>query len=112
MNKIFAIIRKDLLIRFAGWSEWLFFLILPITFTVILAGGTGGPGNGDNRIRLVVVDQAQTSLAAEFIDLLETSESVRPDLLPLDKAERELSQRRVSAVLIIPTLTPSPETAV
>jgi len=102
MHKIFAIIRKDLLIRFAGWSEWLFFLILPITFTVILAGGTGEPKNGDHRIRLVVVDQAQTSLAAKFIDLLETSESVHPDLLLLDKAERELSQRRVSAVLIIP----------
>lgn len=102
MKKIIAIMWKDLRIRFSGWSEWLFFVILPITFTVVLAGGTGGPGDRDHRIRLVVVDQAQTSLAAAFIDALGTSESVAPDVLPLDKAERELSRRDVSAVLIIP----------
>ena len=44
MNKILAIIRKDIRLRFAGPSEWLFFLILPVVFTLILAGGTGGGG--------------------------------------------------------------------
>jgi ABC-2 type transport system permease protein len=33
MKKILAIIRKDIRLRFAGPSEWLFFLILPIVFT-------------------------------------------------------------------------------
>lgn len=102
MNKIIAIMLKDLRIRFTGWSEWLFFAILPITFTVILAGGTGGYENYDPRIRLVVVDQAQTALAAEFIAGLEASDSVKPDVLPPGKAEREFSQREVAAVLTIP----------
>jgi len=44
MKKIFAIAWKDTLMRFTGWSEWLFFLILPIVFTLVLAGGTGGSG--------------------------------------------------------------------
>ena len=58
MKKILAIIRKDIRLRFAGPSEWLFFLILPVAFTLILAGGTAGAG--DARIRLLVVDQANT----------------------------------------------------
>ena len=53
MKKIFAIAWKDTLMRFTGWSEWLFFLILPIVFTLVLAGGTGGrngrTGSGANR---------------------------------------------------------------
>ena len=102
MQKILAIIRKEILLRFASWTEWLFFFIMPVAFTVILSGGTGGPANFDNRIRLVVVDQAQSVISSELIQSLQNSESIRPEVLPLDKAERELSQRKVSAVLIIP----------
>jgi ABC-2 type transport system permease protein len=100
MNKVLAIIRKDIRLRFAGPSEWLFFLILPVIFTLILAGGTGGPG--DARVRLVVVDQANTPLSIELIAALTLSEAVRPDVMPLASAEREFAQRRASAVLIIP----------
>ncbi len=42
MKKIFAIAWKDTLLRFTGWSEWLFFLILPIVFTA-------RPGRRDRR---------------------------------------------------------------
>ena len=100
MKKIFAIALKDVRLRFTGLLEWLFFLILPIVFTIILAGGTG-PGP-DNRVRLVVVDQANSSLSAELIAALETSEAVRPELAELNKAEDQFSQRSVSAILIIP----------
>ena len=48
MKKIFAIAWKDTLMRFTGWSEWLFFLVLPIVFTLVLAGGTGG--SSDSRV--------------------------------------------------------------
>jgi ABC-2 type transport system permease protein len=99
MIKILAVVWKDTLLRFDGWSRWLFFLILPIVFTVVLAGGTGSP---DNRIRLVVVDQANTSLSAELVAALQDSQAVRPDLLTLAQADRQLAQRSVSAVLIIP----------
>ena len=100
MKKILAIIRKDIRLRFAGPSEWLFFLILPIVFTLILAGGTAGAG--DARIRLLVVDQANTSLSAELIAALGKSEAIRPQVAPLATAESEFSERRASAVLIIP----------
>jgi ABC-2 type transport system permease protein len=99
MIKILAVAWKDTLLRFDGWSRWLFFLILPVVFTVVLAGGTG---SSDSRIRLVVVDQANTSLSAELVAALEDSQAVRPDLLTLAQADRQLSQRSVSTVLIIP----------
>ena len=101
MRKVLVIAWKDTVLRFSGWAEWLFFLILPIFFTVVLAGGTGAPR--DPRIRLVIVDQAHSPTSAELVATLERSGSVRPDLLPLDQAEQELSQRRVSAILVIPS---------
>ena len=101
MRKILAITWKDVLLRFSTTSEWLFFLILPIVFTLILAGGTGG--SGDDRIRLLVVDQAQSSLSQELIDTLSETETVRPDLLSLEEATTIFSERNASAMLVIPT---------
>jgi ABC-2 type transport system permease protein len=100
MSKLLAIVRKDTAVRFSGWMEWLFFLILPIVFTLVLAGGTGGPR--DPRVRLVLVDQAQSPLSAELVAALEESSAVRADPLPLNQAEDEFSSRRASAVLVIP----------
>jgi ABC-2 type transport system permease protein len=100
MKKIFAIALKDTLMRFTGFTEWLFFLILPIVFTVALAGGTGG--SSDSRVRLVVVDQANSPLSAELISALKDSQAVRPEVLSLEKAESQFSQRSASAVLVIP----------
>ena len=100
MRKIIAITLKDTLVRFSSTSEWLFFLVMPIAFTLILAGGTGG--SDDARIRLVVADQAQTTLSAELLATLAKSEAVRPDLLPLAQAEGEFNARRVTVLLVIP----------
>ncbi|MFN8387583.1 MAG: ABC transporter permease [Anaerolineales bacterium] len=101
MKKIFAIAWKDAIVRFASPSEWLFFVILPIIFIFRFAGGVPS-GNEDNRVRLVVVDQAQTEISRQLIAELENSTSVRPDVLSLKEAEEEFDSRRVSALLIIP----------
>jgi ABC-2 type transport system permease protein len=101
MKKILNIIWKDTILRFSSRSELIFFLILPIVFTFILAGGTGVQ-NADNRIRLLVVDQAQSPLSTQIIAELEKSDTVHPDLLALDKAESEFKARNASALLVIP----------
>jgi ABC-2 type transport system permease protein len=101
MKKILAIIWKDTILRFSSRSELLFFLILPVIFTFILAGGTGFQ-NTDNRIRLLVADQAGTPLSAQIIAELEKSETVRPDLLTLEEAEDEFEARNAAALLVIP----------
>ncbi|MCK7526879.1 MAG: hypothetical protein MZV64_59410 [Ignavibacteriales bacterium] len=62
----------------ASSSEWLFFLILPVVFTFLLAGGTP-IGQRRPRIRLLVVDQAQhRHLAADH----RTSWKARPRFDP------------------------------
>ena len=100
MRKILAITFRDLRIRFTSFSEWLFFLILPIVFTLVLSGGTGP--RADNRVRLYVVDQAQTPLSAELIAALENSESVNPEPATLEDGEQDFEGRQISALLIIP----------
>lgn len=101
MKKILAIAWKDAIIRFSSPSEWLFFIVLPIVFTFIFAGGVL-TGDEDNRIRLVVVDQANTTISQEIIRELEKSTSVRPDVMSLEEAEEQFDAREAIAVLIIP----------
>ena len=100
MKKILAITFRDIRLRFSSFSEWLFFLILPVVFTLVLSGGTGP--QADNRVRLYVVDQAETPLSAELITALENSESVNPELTTLEDGEQNFEGRQISALLIIP----------
>lgn len=101
MKKIFAIAWKDAVIRFASSSELLFFIILPLIFTFLIAGGVPS-GDQDNRVRLVAVDQANNSISQEIIAELDKSTAVRPDLMSLEQAEEEFDSRNASIVLIIP----------
>lgn len=100
MKRILAIIYKDTMIRFTSPVEWLFFIIMPIVFILILSGGTGPPP--DQRITLLTVDQAETSLSAALVAELDKSPSVRPELTKLDDALDKFDAFQVSAVLIIP----------
>ncbi len=100
LRKIFSITWKDTRLRFSSPMEWLFFLILPLVFTVILAGGTGS--SGDSRPRLVVVDQAQTGLSGQLAALLGESQSAQVEPLPLAEAEAEFEDRNAVALLVIP----------
>ena len=101
MKKIIAIAKKDAIIRFASKSEWLFFLILPILFTFLLAGRTP-PGDEDPRIRLVVVDEAKTSISQQLIDELENSTAVRPEITGRKDAQDQFDERRAPVVFMIP----------
>jgi ABC-2 type transport system permease protein len=101
MKKIFTIIWKDTILRFSSKVELLFFLVLPIVFTFILAGGTGNQG-ADKRIRLLVADQADSPLSRQIVAELEKSEAVNPELMPLEEAEAAFDDRSASALLVIP----------
>ena len=101
IRKIFAITWKDTLNRFASRSELLFFLVLPLFFTFLLAGGAPS-GNTDGRVRLLVVDEANTTLSNRLIQELEKSQAVRTELKSLAEAETEFDEQQVSAVLVVP----------
>lgn len=102
MKKIFAIAWKDAIVRFASTSELLFFIILPVVFTFMLAGGTPN-GEQENRIRLLVVDESQTAISGQIIDELESSTAVYPEVVEREEAQSQFDERRASSVLIIPT---------
>ncbi len=101
MKKIFAIAWKDAIVRFASSSELIFFIILPIVFTFLLAGGTPS-GNEDNRIRLLVVDEANTPISQQILHELENSTAVRPEVMSHEEAQKQFDDRRADAVFIIP----------
>jgi len=101
MRKIFAIAWKDAIIRFASSSELLFFIILPVVFTFLLAGGTPS-GDDDPRIRLLVVDESNTAISRQIIAELQDSTAVRPEMTSRDEAQSQFDERRASAVFIIP----------
>lgn len=101
MKKIIAIAWKDAIIRFSSSSELLFFIILPLVFTFLLAGGTPS-GDDDPRIELLVVDEANTAISKQIIGELENSTAVRPDVLLREEAQSQFDDRRADAVFFIP----------
>ena len=100
VRKIFVIIKKNILLRFNSPVEWLFFVILPVIFILVLSGGTGGPS--DPRYPLVVVDQAQTDLSFALFNELEKSTSITPAQMELKNAVSDFDSHQISAFLIIP----------
>ncbi|MDW8318040.1 MAG: ABC transporter permease [Anaerolineae bacterium] len=98
--KLLAIFWKDTLLRFSSRSELLFFLVLPMLFTLILAGGTNNQGM--ERLPVLVADQAQSPLSQQIVAELERSEAVRPVLVSLEQGEKDLKERQAAALLIIP----------
>lgn len=101
MKKIVAIAWKDAIVRFSSSSELLFFIVLPLVFTFLLAGGTPS-GQEDPRIRLLVVDEANTAISQQIMDELERSTAVRPEVTDRVNAQKQFDDRRASTVFIIP----------
>jgi hypothetical protein len=93
MKKILAIAWKDARVRFGSSSELLFFIVLPLIFTFLLAGGTP-TGNEDPRIWLLVVDEANSAISQQIIDELENSTAIRPEVTTREEAQSQYDERR------------------
>jgi ABC-2 type transport system permease protein len=102
MKKIFAITWKDILLRFTSAWELLFFIVLPIVFTFLLAGGSPS-GDEDPRIWLLVVDEANTAISRQIVGELENSTAVRPEVVTHAEAQNQFDDRRADAVFFIPS---------
>jgi ABC-2 type transport system permease protein len=101
MKKIFSIAWKDAIIRFSSASELLFFIIMPVIFTLLLGGGTPS-GDQESRIRVLVVDEAKTSISEQIIRELEVSTAVYPEVTDREDAQKEFDERRASTIFTIP----------
>ncbi|MGB7539406.1 MAG: ABC transporter permease [Anaerolineales bacterium] len=104
MKKILAIAWKDTLIRFSSRGEWLFFLVLPVVFTMVVNFGVGSAygSNTDSRIPILVVDQDGGELAKDLIAALHSSATVRVELTGLEDAQARFKDREAPAILVIP----------
>ncbi|MBN2085486.1 MAG: ABC transporter permease [Anaerolineales bacterium] len=100
MNKILAIAFKDNFVRFSSPGEWLFFLVLPVIFSVVIGLATGA--QTDSRIALLVVDQDGGELARDLIDVLQDSKTVAVREYLLSEAEEKFRERQAPAMLVIP----------
>lgn len=98
MWKVWSIAWKDTLMRFSSRSEWLFFVILPVVFTLALAQ----QGQGDTRLALLVTDLDGSSLATELVRVLSLSEAIQPTLRPQAEAQTAFDENTAAAWLVIP----------
>jgi ABC-2 type transport system permease protein len=101
MRQILAIAWKDTLVRFASRSEMLFFLILPIVFSLVISYSTAS--NGDDRIALLVVDQDGGARASDLLAALAQSKTVRIIQTTAEDADAQFRERKAAAILTIPT---------
>lgn len=101
LRKIAATVRKDLLFRFSSPSELLFFLVLPVIFTLLLGGAAPG-GGGSGSLPLPVVMQDEGSFAQQLVDDLEAAPSVEPQVVSLQQAQNAIDDEVAAALLIIP----------
>lgn len=104
LQKITAIAWKDTIIRFSSWSELLFFLILPIVFTVLLSGGIGAGQSEpvDGRIALLVVREDASEPAEALLATLAESDAVRVEERERVEAEALFADKFAAALLIVP----------
>ena len=84
MHKIWALIKTDFKNEFSYPGTWIFFLLLPILFTLIIGAALGGSDTSENpetppdvRQIILAVDEDQTAFSRAFIKELEQSDSVR-----------------------------------
>ena len=100
MKKILAIAWKNILNQFSDKSELLFFLILPIIFTLVLSAVGGG--QSDKKISLLVVDQDNSAFSAELVAEMKKSESVEVKAVSLDEAQKQFEDKKAPIWLTIP----------
>jgi len=100
MQKLIAIMLKDTLVRFTSPVEWLFFLILPMVFMLLIGNSTGA--SADQRVKLYVVDEANSTLSTSLLSELEHSTSVHAISTERADAFGAFEERKVVALLVIP----------
>ena len=102
MQKLLAIAWNHIRLEFQDRSTIVFFLILPIVFTIIIGGALGGNIGDDNRIAVAVVDEDRSTLSAQLNDALGASTAIRAVAKSAEEAARLLEEKNVSALLTVP----------
>jgi ABC-2 type transport system permease protein len=108
MHKILAIAWNDIRMEFSERVTWIFFLVLPLVFTIIIGQGlqrlNGSPdASADQRYVLLVADADQSSLSKELIATIGNSAIIQTQVEPDGDAQRLFDQQQAAALLTIPS---------
>ncbi len=101
MRKLFALAWNHIRIEFEDRSTIVFYLILPIIFTIIIGSTLGGSG-GDSRAPILVADEDQSAMSSELIDALDRSSVARVSIGSRDEAHQLLVENKAAAAVIVP----------
>ena len=106
MRKLLALAWADIKLQFTDKSEIVFFLVLPIVFTSILAMSQGQYDDPtiDQRYRLLVVDNDKSALSQQLLAALAQSRVVRSDVMTAGDADAAFTKKdaMIPAILTIP----------
>ena len=104
MSKLLAIAWNHIRIEFEDRSTIVFYLILPLVFTVVIGTALGGSNNstGDTRPVVMVVDVDQSTLSQEFVTALQGSQIMRAETRSQAEADRAFEDDQAIGVLVIP----------
>ncbi len=103
MIRIYHIARKNILLRFSSRSFFIFFLLLPILFTVVLSGTLAGVD--DPRQPLLLTLEEETPLTANLVAELAAVPTLELVHLPMAEAAQALADKEAVVWLIIPAGT-------
>ncbi len=107
MRKIIAIAWNDIKIEFSERSTLVFFLVLPLVFTLIIGQSLQGMyGNGDEstdtRYPVLIVDEDHSELSVLLHQFVEASDVIRPITSAHQDADELLAQEQALAGLYVP----------
>ncbi len=103
MRKLLALAIHDFKIQLDSPMDWVFFLVAPVIFTVIVGLGLGGTAQDqDSRLAVAIVDADGGALAAELRAALEASDVVRIESTTMARAEIMLGNADVAAIVSLP----------
>ena len=101
MGKIINIIIKEVKLYFSSPVTLIFFIVLPIIFTSVLAATNDG--SGSSSIVLNYVDHAQSPLSASLLEFLAEDDTFSLQSVGLAEAEEEFAEGRMDTYLVIPS---------
>jgi ABC-2 type transport system permease protein len=104
MSKLLAIAWNHIRIEFEDRSTIVFFLVLPLVFTVVIGSALYGNNfsAGDNRPLVVVVDLDQSALSQELMAALQGSTVLKAETLSQAEADRAFEDDKALGMLAIP----------
>jgi ABC-2 type transport system permease protein len=102
MNRTWRIARKELLQTGRDRLAFLFTLVLPVVFTVVLGILIGGAQEAADRLPVAVVSLDDSPAATQLLDKLKNSLLLELQTLPEDEIDKAVLDQDVAAGIVIP----------